>query len=79
MARPKQPTDPVKTFEAGKRGVQTLYRAMLSEDPRIQLAAARLAHAASTELPAAIDEELRRAGTAARAGATVKRQHQMMG
>ena len=70
MARPTKPVDPVKTFEAGKRGVQTLYRAMLSEDPRIQLAAARLAHEASTELPAAIEEELRRAGTAARAGVT---------
>ena len=66
MARTMKPADPVKTFEAGKRGVQTLYRAMLSEDPRIQLAAARLAHAASSELPGAIDEELRRAGTAAR-------------
>ena len=69
MVRSTQPTDLVKTFEAGKRGVQTLYRAMLSEDPRIQLAAARVAQAASAELPAAIDEELRRAGTAARAGA----------
>ena len=69
MARPTKPADPVKTFEAGKRGVQTLYRAMLSEDPRIQHAAARIVDQAAKQLPEAIDAELRATGTAARTAA----------
>jgi hypothetical protein len=63
-------SDPAAVFAAGKRGVQTIYRALLDDDPAIQLAAARMAYEAATKLPAAIDDERRAVGERQRAGLT---------
>ena len=54
--------DPATVFEAGKRGVRTIYYALGDENPAIQLAAARMAQEAARKLPDAISEELRLAG-----------------
>ncbi len=61
-----KPDPAVKVFEQGKRGIQAVYRALIDDDPTIQLAAARVAREAAAQLPQVIDEELRRAGTAHR-------------
>ena len=58
--------DPMKAFEAGRRGIATLYNAFSDSDPAIQLAAARMAAEAANKLPLAIEEELRALGTAHR-------------
>jgi hypothetical protein len=54
--------DPVSVFEAGKRGVRTIYNALSSDDPAIQLAGAKAAADAARRLPDLIGEELRARG-----------------
>jgi hypothetical protein len=64
---PRQ-NDPRKVFADGKRGVQTIYNALRTDDPAIQLAAARVAAEAASRLPDAISEELRNVGEQRRRG-----------
>ena len=66
MARPKKPVDSVKVFELGKHGLSTVYRALVSNDRSIQIAAARVMHEAARQLPDAIERDLRAAGDASR-------------
>jgi hypothetical protein len=58
MVRTKNPTDPLTIFAAGKRGLATIYRALCSDNPAIQLAAARTLREAAARLPTAIENEL---------------------